>query len=79
MALYRLGDSKGYLTALDSVLGLPATDSLCYQTMAIDYLMQTHPERTRKYWDTIHKQAEAAKDIQPGWVFGHIIQEERLP
>ena len=78
LALHRLGDTKGYLTALDSVLGLPAADALSYQTMAIDYLLQTHPERTRKAWDTIHKQTEAAKDLQPGWVFDHIVQEQRL-
>jgi hypothetical protein len=79
LALHRLGDTNGYLTAVDSVLGLPVADSLSYQTMAIDCLLQTHPERTRKAWDAIHKQTEATKDIQPGWVFGHIVQEERLP
>lgn len=79
LALHRLGDTKGYLAALDSVLGLPAADSLSYQTMAIDYLIQTHPERTRKAWDTLHRQTEASKDIQPGWIFEHIVQEDRLP
>lgn len=78
LAFHRLGDSGKYLAALDSILRLPIRDALHYQTYAIDCLIQTHPERARSAWGSVHKQFEDTPEIQPNWVYAHIVQEAGL-
>lgn len=79
LAFHRLGDTEKYLAALDAILALPIADAFYYQTAAIDYLLQTHPDRATPAWKRVHQRFEDSPDLQPGWVYSHIIQEDRLP
>lgn len=79
LAFHRLGDTEKYLAALDAILALPISDAFHYQTAAIDCLLQTHPDRATAAWKRVHQRFEDSRDLQPGWVYSHIIQESRLP
>ena len=79
LAFHRLGDTEKYLAALNAILALPIADAFYYQTAAIDCLLQTHPDRATPAWKRVHQQFEGSRDLQPGWVYSHIIQEGRLP
>lgn len=79
MAFHRLGDTEKYLAALNAILALPISDAFYYQTAAIDCLLQTHPDRAKPAWNRVHQQFEGNRDLQPNWVYSHIIQEGRLP
>lgn len=78
LAFHRLGGTQEYVETLGSILKLPIRDTLYYQTYAIDCLLQTQPDRARLAWRCVHKQFEGTKDIQPNWVYLHIVQEARL-
>lgn len=78
-ALHRLGDEAGYLSVIESLLRLPPASAVCYQTLAIDCLIQTHPAKARKHWDKLHAAIVALPDLQPNWMCSHILQEQRLP
>ena len=78
LAFHRLGATQEYVETLGSILKLPIRDTLYYQTHAIDCLIQTHPDRARLAWGRVHEQFEGTQDIQPNWVFLHIVQEVRL-
>lgn len=79
LAFHRLGDTEKYLTTLDTLLALPISRAFYYQTAAIDCLIQTHPDRARQAWKRVHQQFEKNQNLQPAWVYSHILQESRLP
>lgn len=79
LAFHRLGDTQSYLAAIDAILGLPLNEAFSYQTYAIDCLIQTHPGRARPAWIRVHEQFGGSKDVQPDWVYSHVVQEARLP
>jgi hypothetical protein len=77
-AYRRLGSDEPYLAAIGQVLALPVKDDLPHQTIAIGYLLQTHPARAKTAWERIHGELAGLPDLQPGWVFGHYLQQEFL-
>ena len=79
LAFHRLGDTQNYLAAIGAILALPLNEALSYQTYAIDCLIQTHPGRARPAWSRVHEQFGGSKDVQPNWVYSHVVQEARLP
>lgn len=79
VASKRLGNQEVYLQAINTVLAQPVSQSLHYQIKAIDCLIQTHPEQARSVWEDVHRRFKEAKDVQPGWVYSHVVQGERLP
>ena len=79
LAFHRLGDTEKYLATLDSMLALPIRDAFYYQSYAIDCLIQTHPQSARTKWKQVHEQFEKEEELQPNWVYAHIVQENRLP
>ncbi|MCX6873571.1 MAG: hypothetical protein NTW21_07155 [Verrucomicrobia bacterium] len=79
LAYRRLGSNPQYLATLEQILALPVKDNLYYQTIAIDYLLQTHPDRARQAWETINLEIAKVPDLQANWVYGHVLQREQLP
>ena len=54
-------------------------DNLYYQTIAIDYLLQTHPDRAKPAWEKINLEIAKFPNLQANWVYGHVLQREQLP
>jgi len=79
LAFHRLGDTESYLARINAIMDLPIGDAFYYKTLAINYLIQTHPERSRAEWNRVHKEFKESPDFQSNWVYAHITQEARLP
>lgn len=79
LACYRLGDTDRYRKVIDRILELPISENLFYQNKAVECLIQTHPEQARNAWKKLRERSEAIENIQAGWMYAHILQEERLP
>lgn len=79
VASYRLGDQEQYLTTLERLLALPMKENIYYQTFAVDCLLQTNPDKARPAWERIHKALTETPDVQPNWVYAHVLQGSRLP
>ncbi len=50
-----------------------------HQTIAIDYLLQTHPVRARQAWEKVHLEIAKLPNLKANWVYGHVLQREQLP
>ncbi|MCF7730655.1 MAG: hypothetical protein K9N23_03165 [Akkermansiaceae bacterium] len=75
LAYRRLGSTPQYLATLEKILALPVKDNLYYQTIAIDYLLQTHPDRAKPAWEKINLAIDKFP-IQANWVYGHVLQRQ---
>lgn len=79
LACHRLGSDDDYLAILEALLAPPFTANKHYQTRAVDYLLQTHPEKARTAWDRMEQERARYRNLEPAWVYAHFAQRDRLP